>query len=378
MNAAFFKDLSALGIANISGGVIGAIFWLYLASLMGEEQYGEVSYLLAIASIASAVCLLGGPGTLIVYTAKNVKIQPTIFLVVISAGLVAAIATMFLFNNVGISAYVIGYVIFNLAIAELLGRKLYRVYARYFIIQKILVVIFAIILYFIMGPTGIVLGYALSFIPFSYRVFKNFKDTKIDFGLLRPRLGFMTNNYVTDLTRALGGQTDRLIIAPLLGFTLLGNYHLGFQFLAILTLLPGIVFQYILPQDASGVSKRKLKQITILISGGLTILGIFVAPHVIPFFFEKFQEAVGIVQILSIGIIPLTINMILTSKFLGMEKSRFIVIGQLLYLVVQIPLIFILGEHIGINGVALAFVFGEITRTIFLFGSLKYSKLDCF
>ncbi len=39
--------------------------------------------------------------------------------------------------NIGLSVYVLGAVIYNLASAELLGRKFYKKYSAYFILQKI-------------------------------------------------------------------------------------------------------------------------------------------------------------------------------------------------------------------------------------------------
>jgi len=51
------KDLSALGAANIIGSVISALFWFYLAALVGTENYGELSYLLAIVGIAISLVL---------------------------------------------------------------------------------------------------------------------------------------------------------------------------------------------------------------------------------------------------------------------------------------------------------------------------------
>jgi len=65
------KDLSIIGIVDISAAAISAVFWFYIASLLGPEDYGEVSYIIAIAQTASTVSLLGAPHVLIVYTAKK-------------------------------------------------------------------------------------------------------------------------------------------------------------------------------------------------------------------------------------------------------------------------------------------------------------------
>jgi len=48
-----FRDLSSIGIGNVVSSVIGGVFWLFLAGLIGADSYGQVSYIIAIAGIAS-------------------------------------------------------------------------------------------------------------------------------------------------------------------------------------------------------------------------------------------------------------------------------------------------------------------------------------
>ena len=46
----------------------------------------------------------------------------------------------------------------------------------------------------------------------------------------------------------LNGQIDKIIIAPLLGFTMLGNYSLGAQVIGMMLIFSRIVYKYILKQ----------------------------------------------------------------------------------------------------------------------------------
>lgn len=227
-------------------------------------------------------------------------------------------------------------------------------------------VIFALVFYYLIGIEGVILGIALSFFPYVTRIYKTFKNDKINFSLIRPRIGFIMNSYALDLSRTFSGFTDKLIVAPLFGFAILGNYQLGIQVLSVGTILPGIVYQYILPRDASGESNQKLKKLTIIVSIILAILGFILAPIVLPVLFPKFTEAVEVIQIISISLIPSTINMIYISKFLGNEISRIVLIGSGIFLAVQITSIFILGELFGVNGVAAALVLGASSEAIFL------------
>ena len=69
------KNLTAIGFANILTVAISALFWLYMAQLLQVETFGEISYIISIATLAGAVSTLGAGNTLIVYRAKQVKLQ---------------------------------------------------------------------------------------------------------------------------------------------------------------------------------------------------------------------------------------------------------------------------------------------------------------
>jgi O-antigen/teichoic acid export membrane protein len=359
------KDLSHLGIANIIGKIIAAVFWFFLAALLGAEAYGEVSYLIATATIVAGLSLLGGTETITVYSAKKIPIQPPIFLITAIIGAIGSLVIYFILDNIVISFFVMGYVIFNLITASLLGRKLYKKYAIYFIVQKIVFAITATLLYFLIDINGIILGYAISFLVFSGHIINEFKNTKLDFSLLKPRIKFMAHSYGLTIEKLISGQTDKIIIAPMLGFAALGNYHLTFQVLSLLTMLPAIVFQYVLPQDASGISHPKLKQLTIIISIFLTVIAIIITPIGIPILFPEYVEAIQLIQIMSISAISNAINVIYSAKFYGKEKSNIVFFGQACLIVVYITGIFVLGNYYGINGVAIAYVLGSITQSIF-------------
>ena len=76
-----FKDLTILSLANLGSTGIGVIFWFYMTSLLGPEKYGELSYFIAIAAIASVIASIGSGNMLIVYTSKGIKLQSSVFLV---------------------------------------------------------------------------------------------------------------------------------------------------------------------------------------------------------------------------------------------------------------------------------------------------------
>jgi len=368
------KDLASIGIANIAASAISAIFWLYMATLLGTENYGQISYFLAIAGIVSVVSLLGSGNTLTVYIAKEIRLQATVFFIALISSGVAALILFFFLYDTGVSLFIFGYAIFGLASSEILGKKLYTDYAKYLITQRALMAGLSIGLYFLLGVEGVILGMALAFLPYAFRIYRGFQESRIDFSLLRPRFGFMMNSYILDLSRAFNGQLDKIIIAPMLGFTILGNYHLSLQILSLLSIVPSIVYQYTLPRDASGLSNKLLKKAAILVAIILAMLGMFLGPIVLPIFFPEFTDAADIIRIVSLAVIPITINLMYISEFLGNEKSKIVLIGSGIYLLVLVLGIIILGDLFSVIGIATALVLAAASESVYLIAVSRFVK----
>ena len=369
------KDLASIGFANIVGSGISAIFWLYLASVIEPTEYGEIHYFIAIAAFAQIISLVGSSNVLTVYTAKKIKIQATLFFISLLVGVVSTIVIIVIFFRFDAGLLVLGYVIFEMVNAVLLGRKAYTEYSKYFLSQKILMLVFGIGFYYLIGFDGILYGLVLSFVPYTVLIFREFKESRIDFSLLKSRKGFIINNYAMDISGRMGSSIDKLVVAPLLGFALLGNYSLALQFFIILYVIPTIIYKYILPQDASGDPNNKLKQTAVLLSVAIAGFGIILFPHIIPNFFPKFIEAIEAIQIMSIAIIPAMFSLLYTSKLLGLEKSKFVLISKIIATSSLIIGFIILGPIFGIIGLASVFVSVSIFEASFLFSINKIKKL---
>ena len=370
-----FKELTFFSVSTIVANAIGGVFWLYMASILGTEGYGEISYLLSIGIISSTISLAGMSNVIIVYGAKNVRIQSTIFLIgLISSGITASIVFIFVAKDITISLYVIGFVIFTLITAELVGRKLFSRYSKVIIIQKIIMVIFSIVLYYAIGLEGVLLGIALSFLSFGFILYQSFKGMKIDFSILRGRTNFLINSFLLDVSNAFKGSLDKIIVAPLLGFSLLGNYQLGVQFMGLVYLIPGVLFTYMLTHDATGNSTKTIKKIIIIISIIFMILSITLSPIFVPMIFPKFTEAIEVIQIMSFSIVPAGITSTYVSKYLGLTKSKIVIIGSGIYLAIQITLIIILANIYGLNGVAIAGVISSIAHMTYYILAEKFQN----
>jgi len=360
------RSISQIGAATAGGNAIAAFFWIYMADLMGQEDYGELGYLLSIAAIASTISIVGGQWTMSVYTAKGVRIESSLYFISIITSTVTAIVLYFLFENVGMGVYVIGVVIFNLFVAEILGKKRYKTYSKIFFLQKIILVILAILLYYILGAEGVLLAYGISFLVFTSRIISTLRNHEFNFGLLRQRFKFWMFNYIIQLSNSARAQIDILLIGPLFGFTLVGNYFLGLQVVGLFLILPLIIFKYTLPQDSSGSSTKQIKIIAIVASIGFALLGIFVAPEVILFALPEYADTVELIPLLSLAIIPRTVTTMLMSEFLGKENNMHLLVGNLIAFSIVVLGILYLPEYFDIVGLAIAYVLSVTIQTIYL------------
>jgi O-antigen/teichoic acid export membrane protein len=360
------KNLTALGSSYILSNAISAIFWLFLASMLDVDQYGELGYLLAIVGTVGAFGLIGSNNTLVVYVAKGVKIQATVFFITLIAGVGLSIGLLLFTQNIFISFYPLALIIFSTVIFDLLGRKAFTNYGKYLVIQRILMVVFALVFLGIWGVDGIIFGYTLSFAVFSFLIYKAFQEGKIDFKLLKDRKKFILNSYGTHVLEVISINVDKLIIFPMFGALILGPYQLGFQIFVVIMILPHIVTQYTLPHDATGIKNKSLKKYTLIISGIITGLTVILSPLLIPIFFPKYIEAVEIIQIMVFALIPSTLTLILTSELLGKENTKSVILSVIVAIVVLIVGIIILGEYMGLLGLALTLVIARSLQCVTL------------
>ncbi len=360
------KNLTALGSSYILSNAISAIFWLFLASILDVDQYGELGYLFAIVGTVGAFGLIGSNKTLVVYVAKGVKIQATVFFTTLIAGITLSIGLLVFTQNIFISFYPLALIIFSTVIFDLLGKKAFTNYGKYLIIQRILMVIFALVFLEIWGINGIIFGYTLSFAVFSFLIYKAFQEGKIDFKLLKDRKNFILNSYGTHVLEVISINIDKLIIFPMFGALILGPYQLGFQIFVVLMILPHLVTQYTLPYDATGIKNKSLKKYTMIISGIMTGLTIILSPILIPIVFPKYIESIEVIQVMGFALVPAALSLILTSELLGKENSKSVIVGVIVAIIALIIGIIILGEYMGLLGLAYSLVIARCLQCITL------------
>ena len=234
------------------------------------------------------------------------------------------------------------------------------------LIQKFSFVLLGISFFYLFGINGILYAIALSYLAYIIIIFRGLKNDRINFPLVKEHIGFITNNYFFSIIQIVRSQIDKIIIPAVLSFTILGNYALALQIMAILIMFPNIIYKYILPYDASGQSNKKIKLLTIIVSILLSISGIVLAPTLIPIILPEYTESILAIQIMSVVVIPTAVTSILTSKLLGMENSRHVLVSRLISLILICPGMVILGTTFEIIGIAWAYVIANTASAISL------------
>jgi len=364
------KNIAAVSSGDIFGSAMSAVFWFYLASQIDPISYGEIFWFLGIAGIFSTIAMFGTINTITVYSAKKIQIQSTLNFISLSASVILSLIVIVLFPSfftIDVGIILIAYVINTLAIGDLLGRKQYTGYSKYTLVQKGLTLGLGFLFFYLFGYEAIIFALACSYVFYIKRIYSIFREMKIDFSLVKQRMGFITNNYFTFiLTGAIGGgQLDKIIVAPLLGFAILGNYSLALQIINLMMIFPSILYKYLLPEESTGTSNKQVKIFLIIFSIFISILGIFIAPMLVENFFPKFIEAIDAIKIMSLVVIPGSIALILEAQFLGKEKSKIVIIGTGISLVFLTIGMIVLGSWFGITGVAWSLVIATTAKTSF-------------
>ena len=361
-----FTGIFTIGVGIIVGGAITSFFWLFLAGILDTESYGQLSYFLAIMGITSVAASFGGAFTMQVYVSKGLKIEAVLYFISIITSLIGAIILFFMFEDIGLSLFDIGTCVLNLYLVELLGKKLFSKHSKIYIVQKLLFVALSLLFYFTIGFEGILIGFALSNFVFIKHVINILRKEKLNFNIITEKKKIVFSNYLSNLVSTTRNHIDELLTVPLFGLSLLGNYFLALQLVALMYILPSLVVKYTLSEDSRGNSTRKVKGITILSSIIVSVSGALVLPELLPIFLPKFTETVLLIPILCFAAIPRAITLMLMSSFLAKEKNFHVPIGHVISIGIMVTGILISYQLSYEIGIAYSFVLGTSGGAIYL------------
>jgi len=359
------KDLLTVGTSQFISQIIFGLFWLYLATILSKNEYGELGFIMSIANLAAVVSVLGLGGTIVVYEVKKENIFPASFLIVLNVAFLTAIITFLLYQNFSVSILGIGLAMYAFLISGLSSQKKYGLLSKYRIIRALVSIILAIILYQYIGIIGIIFGYFFPTLFILREIPIIWKRRKIEFSALRKKIKFTGFYFVNRLSTVFFMWGDKAIIGVIFGFSFLGDYHFAGQYLLLLAGIPRSVSIYLLPMESEGLGNKKIKIFSVSVAIIIAIVSIFLIPHGIDFFVPEFHEAIVPAQILSIAIIPLTITSIQNTQFFGKENSKQVLVGSILQSGLYIVLIIVLGTLLGLAGIAIGLLVAATVRTIY-------------
>jgi len=366
------KDVITISSANFGAAIILGFFWFFLASILDKSEYGEIGYLMSIANVASAISILGLGAVILVYESKKENVFPASLLLILISSSLSGLIVVLITQNISLGLLIIGMTIFTITLSGLNSKQKFKKYAIHVLLRAGSIVISSIVLYHVFGIEGILFGYFIAGLFIIKELNFFLKNKKIEFSKIKPKIKFMIYVWSNRLSGVLFWWGDKIIIGSIFGFSMLGSYYVAAQFMLLMVTIPRALSQYLIPQEARGTKNKTIKIFAIIIAGLLFIISVFLVPFLIEIFLPNYVTSILPIQIMSIALIPLTILSIQESEFLGKENSQIILFGGLIQTGLYFLMLIILGQTLGLMGLALGFLVSVSIRTVYTQIMRKY------
>jgi O-antigen/teichoic acid export membrane protein len=220
--------------------------------------------------------------------------------------------------------------------------------------QRILTLILVPVLFEFAGVNGAILGFAISHLVLCKNFFRIVREIDFSISTLKPIKKYFLHSYLLGISKTLPYFADKLIILPLFGLSTLGYYQFGVQMLTVTAVIPVILYNYLLPRVARSGTQDLSRTIWLGLITALSMSSIMYLfmPTIVSKFFPTFESAILSVQIILFAGIPLTAVAIITSVFMGQQKSIHVAVAALLFIGCQYLLIILLGKSFGLIGLS--------------------------
>jgi O-antigen/teichoic acid export membrane protein len=349
------SGIAYVAIGTAGSAILGGIFWIVFAYVLGAGQYGEIAFLLSIGTLLGTAFSFGGNTSLTSAVARgDDRVMPAVHAIVFLFILPANIAIYFFSGEAALNVFFTGLVFYLISEGIVLGGRDYRKYARFLIAQKLVAIAASFAAYYLLGIQGIVLGYGFSTLAFSYPFFQSLKKFGMSYLSLKENIAPLMHNYSVEISRIVTSFADKIFIGPIFGYLSLGYYQLGAQILVMLGMFPLVFYSFNLAEQSSGRAGSAFNRKGMLASVAAVALYILAAPFVLPVVLPNFSESLVPSQIMSIGAIPMAISYSSTSTLIARGKTSYVFITATLYIAVQLALFYLLGSLFGLIGLAAA------------------------
>jgi len=351
-----------LGQTTSSGAQ--SLFYFIFAYFLQPDDYGTLSYIIALAGVASITSRFGINQSVIKFQAKNEKkLSSSLNTMVFLFSIIASILLIPI--NQFASLLTFASTLFFLNSSNMIGLKHYKKFALLHFKRGALILVLPILFYFLIGFNGILLGLSVAYVISGFGFFNRLSFSKQIFSDFKRNFHELFHNFGVDVSVSLVRFIDKIVIGSFVGFDFLGLYHLNIQFIFGLEVLLGALYSFLLSEESSGKTHTKTSVFVILLSIGISLILAFSAPFFIPIFFENFTDGIEGLQIMLLSVIPLSFSFVLLPKLQSVNTSKvgfsaIIRIGSLVLLLI------LLGNFMGLVGLSLAVLISSTLYTIFL------------
>ena len=283
----------------------------------------------------------------------------------ISIVLISIISLIVLFFDPLVALLAFSSSLFLMSIQNQLGQQRYKKYLLLNILKGTFILALPITLYFYFDISGVLVGMSVAYLVSSFSFFQVWKIKDLSLQFFKKNFSVLLHNFGVDSSTSFVRFIDKLVIIPILGFTSLGIYQLNIQILVGLELLPLSLHSFLLSEESSGKSHKKISIIVIIISIVIAITMIFLAPIIISSVLPKYSEGIPSLQILILSLIPLSIAAIFNAK-LQSQGSTKVGYSALVRIGSLVILIIILGSQFDLIGLSLSVLFSSILYSMFL------------
>ena len=365
------KNLSILGGGQIVVILLSVIFYFGFAYILGPEKYGNLAYLISIATVIPTLSRFGLGLSVITFIAKKeIELEKSANLLVFLTAVITSSILVLIDPFVALLAF--SFSIFQMQIGNFLGQKKYKTVSLSTIGRSVIWIAGAFSLYFVMDIPGILLGMAIGNLAFSYNYLKSLKLKEWNFKKLKSKFNIIVQNFSVALQYTIPNQVDKLVIVPLFGFQTTGIFHFAIQFLIAIELLTLNLHRFLLAEQSSEKISKRFIYLISLTSAIIILAGIYLSPLIIENLFTEYESSILPVQLIIFGTIPLMIIAILNAKLQVLE-SKLLGYGVVIRIGANLALIPLLGGLMGIIGLVVANLISLILLTIFLL--ILYSRI---
>jgi len=358
------QNLSILGSGQIVIIILNVIFYFGFAHLLGPEKYGNLAYVISIATIVPTFSRFGLSLSVITFAAKKEnELEKSANILVFVIAIITSVMLVTIDPYMALLAF--SFSIFQMQIGNYLGQKKYKLVSLSQIGRSVLWIIISISFYFMMGIPGILIGMAIGNLAFSFDYFKSLKLKEHNFKKLKRKFKNILQDFGVDLQQIIPNQVDKLIIVPLFGFQTTGIFHFTIQVLIAIELLTFVLHRFLLAEQSREKISKRLIFLASLVSAIIILAGIFLAPIMIENLFPEFESAISAIQLVVIGIIPLMGIAILNAKLQVLE-SKLVGYGVVVRIGANLTLIPLLGGLMGVIGLVLSNLISIVLLSLYL------------